>query len=132
MPGIRRLAALAILFALAAPRTLFAGGGPQNVVVIANPNDPDSLAIANYYVELRDIPPANVVYIPWRINIHAATAVQFRDQLLKPLLETLQERNIDDHVTTLAFSSGYPYLIDCAPLFSGQQFPRQSRPVTSL
>ena len=64
-----------------------AGGGPQNVVVVVNPHDPDSLAVANAYVELRGIPPTNVLYIPWNPNAARTTAIQFRNRLLKPLLD---------------------------------------------
>jgi len=42
-----------------------AGGGPQNLAVIVNPNDPDSLAVANAYIEVRRIPASNVFYIRW-------------------------------------------------------------------
>jgi uncharacterized protein (TIGR03790 family) len=109
-----------------------AGGGPQNVVLIVNPDDPDSLGVANYYIELRKLPASNVIYIPWRVDLYGATAVQFRDRLIKPVIEQLQQRGLTDQIDFLAFSSGYPYLIDCAPLFRDQQFPPQARPLTSL
>jgi hypothetical protein len=109
-----------------------AGGGPQNVALVVNPDDVQSLGIANYYVELRRIPASNVIYIPWRLDIAAATGVQFRDKLLKPLLAELEQRGIAEQIEVIAYSSGFPYMIDCAPLFRGQEFPRHARPATSL
>ena len=37
--------------------------GPENTLVVVNTDSADSLAIANHYIELRDIPPVNVVYV---------------------------------------------------------------------
>jgi uncharacterized protein (TIGR03790 family) len=123
-----------LLFPLAAlwPLSLNAGGGPQNVAVVVNPDDPDSLAIANYYIELRQIPPTNVFYISWRPDLNATTGVQFRDRLLKPLLAEIDKRSLREQIQFLTFSSGFPYMVDCAPLFPGEQFPPQARPVISI
>lgn len=44
---------------LAAPFTL-AGGGPQNVLVVANEESEDSLAVANAYLAARGIPDVNL------------------------------------------------------------------------
>ena len=37
--------------------------GPENTIVVINEQSPDSLAIANLYISLRNIPPTNVVYV---------------------------------------------------------------------
>jgi uncharacterized protein (TIGR03790 family) len=116
----------------AAASAVLAGGGPQNVAVIVNPNDPHSLAVANAYVELRQIPGANVIYIPWKLDARSTTGAKFRDLLLKPAFDELKRRDVIDHIDAFAFSSGYPYLIECTALFPGEEFPRQARPVASL
>ena len=129
----RSIAALcvALCAAVMAP-SVHAGGGPQNVVVITNPDDPDSLAVANAYVELRNIPPTNVIYIPWTLDVRAATGPQFVARMLRPVLAELKRRGIASQIDCMALSSGFPYLVDCAPLFPGQTFPREARPTTSL
>jgi uncharacterized protein (TIGR03790 family) len=127
-----RLASLVMTACVALCLEAYAGGGPQNLALIVNPDDPDSLAIANYYIELRRIPASNVIYIPWRAEFHATTAIQFRDRIVKPVLAQLTERKLTAQIDYLAFSSGYPYMIDCAPLFRDRQFPRHARPTTSL
>ena len=62
----RRLAYFwsAMLVAFLTACVVHAGGGPQNVAVIVNPANPDSLQVANAYIELRQIPKSNVFYIP--------------------------------------------------------------------
>jgi uncharacterized protein (TIGR03790 family) len=132
MPWKWRRVVLSLLLSTLLALVAHAGGGPQNVAVVVNPNDPDSLAIANYYIELRHIPPTNVFYIPWRADLNATTGVQFRDRLLKPLLTQMDERGVRNQIHFLAFSSGFPYLVDCAQLFPGEQFPPQARPLVSL
>ncbi|MBA4106281.1 MAG: hypothetical protein C0485_11030 [Pirellula sp.] len=109
-----------------------AGGGPQNVAVLVNSNDPDSLAVANCFIELRQIPATNVIYVPWELDARDTTAVKFRDQLMKPALAELEKRGVLPQIDCLAFSSGFPYLVDCARLWPSEAFPKTSRPTTSL
>ena len=132
MPWTRRIATL-VVFALAVWNSLaHAGGGPQNVALVVNPGDPDSLGIANYYIELRQIPASNVIYVAWQLDASLATGKQFRDQLLTPVVDQIKQRGLTEQIDFVAFSSGFPYLVDCAPLFSGQPFPPQVKPATSL
>jgi hypothetical protein len=127
---------IAILFLplqlLLAPEYAKAGGGPQNLAVIVNPDDPDSLAVANAYVEMRRIPASNVLYIRWNAEAPRTSAVQFRERLIKPLLAQLTQRKLAGQINGVAFSTGFPYMVDCAPLFPGQQFPQQAKPFASL
>jgi hypothetical protein len=109
-----------------------AGGGAHNLALVVNPNDPASLEVANCYVELRRIPPCNVFYVPWMVDARATTGAKLRDQILKPVMDEIQKRGLTGQIDYLAFSSGFPYLIDCAPVFEGQQFPRQARPLASI
>ena len=58
----RLLLILFFAFLLATtPSVTRAGGGPENVFLVVNPLSPDSLAIANYYSQLRQIPGINVL-----------------------------------------------------------------------
>ena len=109
-----------------------AGGGPQNVVLIVNPDDPNSLQVANAYVELRHIPDSNIIFIPWSVNARAVTGEQFDVRMLKPVLAAVESRGISDQIDSIAFSCGFPYLVDCAGLFPGKAFEKPSRPMTSL
>lgn len=123
---------VAALFVGVQPLLVLAGGGPQNVALIVNPNHPDSLAVANAYVTLRSIPGDNVIYIPWKPNVRAMTGAEFRDKLLKPVLEELKKRGLTDQIDVVAFSSGYPYYIHFNSEFAGHGLSPQTPPVTSL
>ena len=47
-------------------KVAFAGGGPENVLLLVNSNSSGSKTIANHYIQLRNIPASNVVYIDWQ------------------------------------------------------------------
>lgn len=44
-------------------RTVYAAGGGENILLIVNPSDEPSLRIANAYVNARNIPTNNILYI---------------------------------------------------------------------
>lgn len=125
-----QLALIAAAFCV--PRISHGGGGPQNVAMIVNPNDPASLEVANLYVELRRLAEVNVIYIPWAVDTRVTSGRKFKEAILGPILAELKERGISDQIDCVAFSSGFPYLIDCAPNYPGHVFPKPSRPITSI
>ncbi|WP_309384945.1 TIGR03790 family protein [Cerasicoccus frondis] len=64
---------------------------PQQVVVVANSDDPDSLAIAEYYMAKRKIPEQNLIKIATS-KAERLTGQEFVDQIFNPLREELVER----------------------------------------
>src|ERR1700759_1606483 len=54
-----------LVSALIAPRAVFAGGGPENVFVVANSRSWASLTIAHHFAALRELPATNVLYLDW-------------------------------------------------------------------
>ena len=53
---------LLLIVGLALPALLgWAGGGPTGFVVLYNPDDPVSLAVANHYQQVRGIPEGNML-----------------------------------------------------------------------
>lgn len=54
---------LTILATIAAATPALAGGGPHNVLIVANSSSDDSLAVANAYRHARDIPQRNLCLI---------------------------------------------------------------------
>lgn len=55
--------ALALLAIVAVATPAIAGGGPHNVLIVANSSSDDSLAVANAYRQARDIPQRNLCLI---------------------------------------------------------------------
>jgi hypothetical protein len=89
-----------------------AGGGPENVFLVINPDSPDSMAIGNHYVQLRHIPPGNVIYVPWSPpNLDGTNIEPFREQILRPVLEAIDSRKLVGQIDYIVYSSNYPGLI---------------------
>jgi uncharacterized protein (TIGR03790 family) len=109
-----------------------AGGTAENLALVVNPNDADSLAVANAYIQLRGVPASNVVYIPWKPNVRQAKGVEFRDRLLKPLLAELDSRGLTPQIDCVAYSSGFPYVVDFSGDFAGAALAPQATPMASL
>lgn len=62
MPDRARIA-LVSAAALAAASSAFAGGSPENILLIINPASAESMYLGNYYKNARNIPDRNVLYI---------------------------------------------------------------------
>lgn len=114
--GTRRralLGAVVIMAACLAPPAR-AGGGPENLLLVVNPASADSLAIANAYVELRGIPPLNVLLLPWKDGDESTTIDRFRNEILLPVLRTIDARGLAVQIDQIVYSSGFPWRIDFA------------------
>lgn len=95
---------------LAAP--VRAGGGPENLLLVVNPASADSLTIANAYVQLRNIPPLNVLLLPWKDGDESTTIDRFRGEILMPVLRTIEGRGLAPQIDQIVYSSGFPWRID--------------------
>ena len=93
--------------------------GPENTIVVVNEESPDSLAVANLYISLRDIPTTNVVYL--RDVPHAVTSFESCDyrrvgsKILEPVLKTVRERGVEQQIDCIAYSSGFPTRVNIRP-----------------
>ena len=103
-----------LILALPCPQ-LLGSSGPENVVVVVNANSQDSLALANHFIHLRDIPPQNVIYIDVDRDGEQVQLNYFRNRILKPVLETIEERKLADHIHYIVYSSDFPTAIDVQP-----------------
>ncbi len=88
-----------------------AGGGPENVLLVVNPNSPDSLTIANHYIYLRHISPGNVFYLPWSPTAESASIDDFRSQILNPIVEAIRSRRLTAQIDYVVYSSDFPWEI---------------------
>lgn len=60
---LKAAAMVAVSALLATSRLAFAGGGPENMLLVVNPNDESSLRMANAYATARGIPDRNILFI---------------------------------------------------------------------
>ena len=72
--------------------------GPENTLVVVNEESPDSLAIANLYISLRNIPPTNVVYVSGITTIkndfESSGTSPFSRQIWKPVTDAIKDRGL--------------------------------------
>ena len=121
--GFLRLAnltgSLAAWLSIANPT--LAGGGPENVVLVVNSASAASQTVANQFIALRHIPPLNVVYLDWSDTAakgkadHFPQSVkldQFREKILRPILQTITQRKLGDQVDYIVYSADFPWAVD--------------------
>lgn len=106
------LAVLCLFLTFGSLGDVRAGGGPENVFLVVNPQRVDSLTIANHYTSLRQIPSSNVFYLGWTGAMDVISIDVFRSQILEPILTEISRRKLDSQIDYVVYSSGYPFAVD--------------------
>ena len=86
----------------------FADGGAENLVLVVNRKQPESLALANQYIDLRKVPASNVVYIDFNLKNETTTIANFKQNILLPVFKAIKERRLDNQINCIVYSSGFP------------------------
>lgn len=94
--------------------------GPENTIVVVNEESPDSLAIANLYISLRNIPATNVVYLSGVTNQggskwDSSDSSKFYTQIWKPVSDAIKTRGLSDQISCITYSAGFPTRINFQP-----------------
>lgn len=92
-------------------QVLQAGGSGLNVVVVANQNSSNSLALANYYAEKRAVPPQNILRISWMGGRIDWSPADLETYLLTPLRAMLVDRRLTNQADYLVLSMDLPYRV---------------------
>ena len=108
------------------------GGGPENLFLVVNSASWSSQAVANHYIELRQIPPLNVLYLNWNGGFDMIEADVLRQKILGPAVEIIKRRGLVNHIDYIIYSSDFPYAIDMTKDFAGTGLPDQARGVCSI
>ncbi|MCA9264837.1 MAG: hypothetical protein KDA60_13350, partial [Planctomycetales bacterium] len=95
-----------------APLPALAGGGPENVFLVVNARSWASQTIANHYVQLRNIPPANVFYLDWAGAVDEISVATFRSEILLPTLRAIDERRLAGQIDYVVYSADLPFSVD--------------------
>jgi len=109
-----------------------AGVGPENTAVVVNADSWASLTVANEFVHLRQIPPDNVVYLSGLPDFEQTTVDAFREQLLKPVLDTLAQRGLTEQIDCVAYSADLPWGVNVSADMQGWKFPKVITPWASI
>ncbi len=126
------LASLFLAVAALSLSPVHAGGGPENVLVVVNANSWASKTIANYYVALRGIPSSNVVYIDWTGSVEATNIEKFRNAILGPVLQAIEQRKLDTQIDYVAYSADFPYEVRLQSDLENRQAPKEITPSGSI
>jgi hypothetical protein len=127
----KRAALLLAIATCSGSSASFAGGGPENLFLVVNPESPESVAIANTYVALRQIPPINVMMLPWTGSREETSVATFRKEILDPVLEAIEGRRLVPQIDAIVYSSDFPWRINFKdelpePLVGVDKFPAGS------
>ncbi len=110
-----------------------AGLGPENVAVVVNDRSWTSKTVANHYVQLRQIPPQNVIYLDRVRAVEQIPVEEFRETILRPLMAALTERGLEPQIECIAYSTDFPWRIDVrGDIPPETQLPRFLTPYGSL
>lgn len=124
------LALVVCCAAYVAPAT--AGGGPENVLLVVNSQSWASLTIANNWIQLRQIPPGNVVYLDWRATTETVQVERFRQEILTPVLSAISRRGLGNQIDYVVYSSDFPYAVDCQSDLGTVKLGGNLKPISSL
>ncbi|HEV3137657.1 MAG TPA: hypothetical protein VGZ26_07125, partial [Pirellulales bacterium] len=127
-----RLCLAMLLVGLAGARNARAGGGPENVVVVVNAASWASMAVANHFIQLRQIPSCNVVYLDGTGGFEGIEGQEFRKRIMEPVLDAMEKRGLINQIDYIVYSSDFPYAVDLTRDFVGSRFPEQIPPQCSL
>ncbi|HMP74336.1 MAG TPA: TIGR03790 family protein [Kiritimatiellia bacterium] len=97
---------------------LFAGGGPQNVLLVVNQTSSNSIALGRHYADLRGIPPPNILRLSIT-NQRNISSTQFTNEIHTPIFHYLDQSGLDDQIDYIVFSSDFPYRVVDGPFNDG-------------
>lgn len=111
----------------------WAGGGPENVAVVINADSFASQAVANAFIEFRQIPPSHVVLLPLGDlpDFETVDVEVFRERLLRPALEALEQRKLAAQIDYLVYSADVPYAVRVRADVGDRQLPQMLTPTAS-
>jgi uncharacterized protein (TIGR03790 family) len=91
---------------------LHADGSGLNVVVVVNQNSTNSVQLGNYYCELRNVPPQNLLRINWTGGNIEWTTADYSNALYNPLIAMVSSRGLTNQVFYVVLSMDIPYRIN--------------------
>ena len=109
----RRLSAIVLFGLIVCTLTgdAFAGGGPENLILVVNADSAASKLLANHYIHGRGIPRSNVIYLEGVPDREIIPWPQFKAQILEPLLNEMQRRKLVGQIDYVVYSLDFPTTI---------------------
>ena len=88
----------------------WAGGGPQNVLVVVNDNSRDSQEIGKYYSELHGVSELNICHIRTTTN-YSITLTAFSNEIRGPVLGYIASSGLSNQIDYVVLSRDIPYRV---------------------
>jgi len=107
-----------VLLACAFAARVRGGGSGLNVVVVANQASTNSVQLANYYCELRQVPPQNVLWINWTGTSPLWAVSDFTANLANPLTAMLASRQLATQIDYVVLSMDIPFSVTSPDSFA--------------
>ncbi|MEE3372346.1 MAG: hypothetical protein VX346_23625 [Planctomycetota bacterium] len=107
-------------------------GGAENLALVVNGDSWMSRSVANHYISLREIPAAHVVQLTGLPDLERIDVERFRRQILRPVLNTLRQRQRLAQIDYLVYSSDLPYIIDASHDLVAHKPSESFTPVASV
>ena len=85
---------------------------PEQVVVVVNKQDANSVEIGDYFINARNIPKKNLIIVDIPLNTATLSAEQF-----KPLRDQIYA-NLDDEIQVIVLAWTKPYTVSCNSITS--------------
>jgi hypothetical protein len=123
--------ALAVFFL---PTAVAYALGPHECAILVNKRSPDSLALANFYADLRKIPAVNIIHLDLPDHVREAAAGispdEFRSLIYEPAIKAISDRKLTSHILVWLYSLDFPATVHTAPPMSltGMTFVRGQPP----
>lgn len=111
--------------------------GPHELLVLANAREPESVSVAKAYMQMRAIPPVNLLEIDLGDALKgegfSMSPEAFTQKIWAPAQAALRERGIANHIMAWAYSTHFPCRIDSSPPMSlqGLTFVRNRQPLAA-
>ncbi|HRP94640.1 MAG TPA: hypothetical protein PL143_00180 [Rhodocyclaceae bacterium] len=103
---------LGVLCGLLLAAAARAGGGPETTLLVVNAGSALSLAVANEYIRLRDLPERHVVWLDDVPPLDTMDVETFRTRILAPVRRHLAVHGLEQEIDLIAYSAGFPYAVD--------------------
>jgi uncharacterized protein (TIGR03790 family) len=95
---------------------------PDEILIIANGNHSESLAIAQYYCAKRGVPVDNILTLPLGTELsYTITRANYEKQLAEPIRERLLSLGSSGHINCLLTTYGVPIKVEGREQLKGQE-----------
>ena len=107
MPGQKTSLVTVIVLLMAIPAAMASALTPRQVLVVANSDSPESVALARSYAAIRGIGEPNIALIKTVTKFRVSRAAYHR-QITEPLKQLLIERKLTDQIRCIVLMWGMP------------------------